>query len=258
MIPSKYSFRLLSRAEIKKIRLDLKSKNNNFNDLESNLNQTEQSEGSKKRLFLKMAGVVGLGAVASLLLPKKAQALVFGSTPAANVVGVKDSANLRIDPAKEGTAALIKTAAEATKINTDTLVTNSNKFTFSGDSLMTVGAAGSDVMGLKNSNDTRINPVMDDTVVLLRRMVKLMESQATVDSANRQRVTLDAWGTSVLVGTGTSASCPRVALGTDSTVGTVSSVTNVVTIGGWAAQQMYGDVAHDVYANAIRRNLTFS
>ena len=89
-------------------------------------------------------------------------------------------------------------------------------------------------------------------------MVKLLESAATVDVANRQRMTVDAWGTSVPTGTGNITGCVRVALGTDSTVGTVTSVTNVVSIGSYAAQQMYGDVAHDVYANSIRRNLTFS
>jgi uncharacterized protein YqfA (UPF0365 family) len=89
-------------------------------------------------------------------------------------------------------------------------------------------------------------------------MVKLMESQATVDTANRQRVTVDAWGTSVLTGAGNSTSVPRIALATDSTVGTVTSVTNVVTIGSYPTQQMFGDVAHGVYANAIRRNLVFS
>jgi hypothetical protein len=233
MIPSRYSFKLLSRVEIKKIRLCLRLAKINFSlsEFKENPQKFEDFEaGSRKRMFLKLAGVVGLGAVASLLLPKKAEALVFGSTPAASVVGIKDSANLSIDPATKG--------------KQDDLLT---ELKLKADLTETQPVSG--VMGVSDSVGTRISPVADDTVVLLRRMVKLMESQATVDGANRQRVTVDAWGVGVLTGVGTSASCLRVAIGSDSNIG---------TIGSYAAQQMYGDVAHDVYANAIRRNLTFT
>ncbi len=214
-------------------------------------NSLAKVDDHKRRLFLKSLGVIGLGALGATMFPKKTHALVMGGTPATSVVGIKDASNVRISPATETSLASVKT-------NTDTLVTNSNKFTFSGSNLLVQSSGGSDVVGLKDIDDERINPVSEDAVILLRRMVKLLESAATVDVANRQRMTVDAWGTNVNVGTGTSAGCPRVALGTDSTVGTVTSVTNVVTIGSYAAQQMYGDVAHDVYANAIRRNLTFS
>lgn len=214
-------------------------------------NNISQVNDRQRRLFLKSLGVIGLGALGASMFPKKTSALVMGGTPATSVVGVKDVSNVRINPATEGSLTSVKN-------NTDTLVTNSNKFTFSGSNLLVESAGGSDVVGVKDADGNRIDPVSEDAVVMLRRVVKLLESSATVDVANRQRMTVDAWGTSVLVGTGTSANCPRVALGTDSTVGTVTSVTNVVTIGSYAAAQMYGDVAHDVYANAIRRNLTFS
>ncbi len=214
-------------------------------------NNISQVNDRQRRLFLKSLGVIGLGALGATMFPKKTSALVMGGTPATSVVGIKDASNVRISPATEGSLTSVKT-------NTDTLVTNSNKFTFSGSNLLVESAGGSDVVGVKDSNDNRIDPVSEDAVIMLRRVVKLLESSATVDVANRQRMTVDAWGTSVLVGTGTSANCPRVALGSDSTVGTVASVTNVVTIGSYAAAQMYGDVAHDVYANSIRRNLTFS
>jgi len=53
----------------------------------------------KKRLFLKFLGVAGLGFVGSLLLPKRADAYVFGSTPTSSVVGVKNESDVRINPA---------------------------------------------------------------------------------------------------------------------------------------------------------------
>lgn len=60
-----------------------------------------------KRLFLKLLGITGLGFIGSMLLPKRAEALVFGSTPASNVVGVKNAANARINPATQETVQAI-------------------------------------------------------------------------------------------------------------------------------------------------------
>ncbi|MBP9802469.1 hypothetical protein KBC40_02685 [Patescibacteria group bacterium] len=214
-------------------------------------NNISKVDDRKRRLFLKSLGVIGLGAIGATVFPKKTSALVMGGTPATSVVGVKDASNVRISPATEASLTSVKN-------NTDTLVTNSNKFTFSGSNLLVESSGGSDVVGVKDSSDNRIDPVSEDAVIMLRRIVKLLESNATVDVANRQRMTVDAWGASVPSGTGNITGCVRVALGTDSTVGTVTSVTNVVSIGSYAAAQMYGDVAHDVYANSIRRNLTFS
>ena len=62
-----------------------------------------------KRAFLKVAGVAGAGLATSLLLPKKAEALIMGSSPTTGVVGVKNSTNARINPATEETlSALLK------------------------------------------------------------------------------------------------------------------------------------------------------
>ena len=54
---------------------------------------------------MKVAGIAGAGLVGSLLLPKKADALIMGSSPTTGVVGVKNSTNERINPATEGTLA---------------------------------------------------------------------------------------------------------------------------------------------------------
>ena len=56
-----------------------------------------------KRAFLKVAGIAGASLVGSLLLPKKADALIMGSSPTTGVVGVKNSTNARINPATEET-----------------------------------------------------------------------------------------------------------------------------------------------------------
>lgn len=141
----------------------------------------------KRRLFLKSLGALGLGVFGASMFPKKTNALVMGGTPATSVVGVKDASDVRISPATE-------TSLASTKTNTDTLVTNSNKFTFSGSNLLVGSASGSDVYGLKDSDNTRINPPSEDAAIMLRRMVKLLESSATVDVANRKRITVDAWG----------------------------------------------------------------
>lgn len=60
-----------------------------------------------KRNFLKVAGVAGAGIIASLLLPKKAEALIMGSSPTTGVVGVKNAANTRINPATQETVSTL-------------------------------------------------------------------------------------------------------------------------------------------------------
>jgi hypothetical protein len=273
ILESKYSFRLLSKAKIDELKLAL---------IDSKTEKEEVESDSKKRSLLKLIGAVGVGALATSLISQKAEALVFGSTPTSNVIGVKNSANLRINPALEdggnlasiktntdnlsgiktstdnlsgiktdtANLASIKTAVETAnttdgfiKTNTDTLVTNSNKLTFVGDSLKTIAAGGSDVVGLKDINSNQINPAQDDSIVLLRRMVKLMESQATVDAGNRQRITIDSLGTGTAVG----ATLPISGSVTVGTIGTVNTVTNMGTLAG-QNQQMYQDVARNAYA----------
>lgn len=64
----------------------------------------------RRRIFLKGVLVVVAGLFASSLLPKKAEALVMGSTPGTGVIGVRDSGNARINPAKlEGNSVAKKT-----------------------------------------------------------------------------------------------------------------------------------------------------
>jgi hypothetical protein len=74
-------------------------------------NLGENSLNENKRKFLKAAGIVGAGLVVSQLLPKNAEALVLGSSPTSGVVGVKNEANTRINPATEETlSSVLKTS----------------------------------------------------------------------------------------------------------------------------------------------------
>ena len=71
-----------------------------------NINKNKVDNSSiddSKRMFLKVAGVAGLGLAASALFPKSSEAYVSGSTPTSNVVGLKDSTNTRVNPATEDT-----------------------------------------------------------------------------------------------------------------------------------------------------------
>ena len=140
---------------------------------------------NKKRNFLKTIGIAGISALVVSLIPKKASALVFGSSPAASHVGIKDSANTPIDPVLKS------------QLPTELTTAGYLKASILGGAAN--GVAGANV-GLKNSSEQHINQVTNETVaalsqnesiVLLRRNVKQLESSATVDKSNRQRIVLD-------------------------------------------------------------------
>lgn len=71
---------------------------------------------TEKRSFLKLAGIAGLGVVASQVLPNKAEALVLGRTPTSNVVGIKNSSDTRVNPATDETLATLLTGQGVTKL----------------------------------------------------------------------------------------------------------------------------------------------
>jgi NADPH:quinone reductase-like Zn-dependent oxidoreductase len=83
----------------------------------------------------------------------------------------------------------------------------------------------------------------DDLLVMLSRIVKLLESNAVVDSAQRQRVNVDAGTLSAVTTVGT--------------VTTVTTVSNLVANAGMDREQ-YINVSKNTYANSIRRNLVFT
>jgi len=105
---------------------------------------------------------------------------------------------------------------------------------------------------ITNEDGNAINPGTEESNLLLRRIVKLLEQQAAVDPQQRQRITVD----NITAG---------VALPTVTTVGTVSSITagTITTVGALNSlagldQRLYVDWARNAYNTGIRTNLTFT
>lgn len=124
-IPAKFSFKLVSQSELKNLS---RSKDSlaviNNVTIPSSLETSSPNDNqnievdNNKRNFLKIAGIAGLGLVASQLLPEKAEALIMGSTPSSSVVGIKDDSNTRINPATEETLSSLLTGQGVTKLTT--------------------------------------------------------------------------------------------------------------------------------------------
>lgn len=83
------------------------------------VSETPSGVDDKKRLFLKVASVAGLGIAASAIFPNSADAYVAGSTPTSNVVGLKDDSNTRINPATEETVSSLLTGQGVIKLSTN-------------------------------------------------------------------------------------------------------------------------------------------
>jgi len=84
-------------------------------------------------------------------------------------------------------------------------------------------------------------PTFDDGMIL-RRILKVLETLSVVDPQQRQRITLDS-----ITG--------ALTLSTVTTVGTVTSVTNVATIAGMNDEQ-YINIARTAYNTGIRQHLS--
>lgn len=101
-------------------------------------------------------------------------------------------------------------------------------------------------------------PVFDDRneqlLSLLQRLVKIMESNQVVDSAQRQRITLDAFTAGVALPTVTTVATVTTVT-TVTTVNAVTAVTNLTQNAGMDREQ-YINIAKQTYANSIRNRLT--
>ncbi len=255
MIASKYSFRLVSPEKRKAQYSHLDVPPRSARNQES---ATSTESDSKKRSFLKLAGVVGVGAAATMLIPKKAEALVFGSSPTATSMGVKNASGTRINPATEDTLALVQgnTSDIDTNIgtvNTNIATVNSNISSIAANTA-NIPAKGQTTMvnsmPVTIASDQPALPISGtmtfdatskmtvdsaDSLFYLRKIVKQLEPLTTVDSSNRQKVYID--GSATLTFT--------------------LATTAVTTIAG-QGDQMFQDVARNTYANGIRNNLAFS
>lgn len=216
----------------------------------------ETPEAQKKRMFVKLLGAAAFGLVGSLLVPRRADALVFGSTPASNVVGVKDSNNNRVNPATQESLATVVTNTGRIPANGQAAMAASLPVVLASDQSNvpitgTVSLATNTAVGVTNAANTRINPATQETLALLateestallRRIVRQIDSLAVVDSAQRQKVTIDSITGSLTLATVT----------TVTTVSTVTSVTNLAGFGGVDPRFMLIDTARNAYANGIR------
>ena len=69
--------------------------------------------------------MAGVGLLASQILPKKAEALIMGSTPSSNVVGVKNASNTKINPATEESLQTLLKGQGISKFTTATAISSS-------------------------------------------------------------------------------------------------------------------------------------
>jgi hypothetical protein len=109
-----------TNLKIKKLQIRQISKDEREDQITQQVTQNEKQEisDSNKRNFLKVATIAGAGILASQLIPKRADALVMGSTPSSSVVGVKDATNVRVNPATEETVSSLLTGQGVTKLTT--------------------------------------------------------------------------------------------------------------------------------------------
>ncbi len=95
----------------------------------------------------------------------------------------------------------------------------------------------------------------DASVVLLRRIVKLLESSAVVDANMRQRVAVD----NVLLGSG---SATLGAPGVNNVTANAPTFTNISYVPVWVGpvdqRYLLMDQARNTYANSVRSQLIFS
>jgi hypothetical protein len=140
--------------------------------------QSEQSADSeqiivddhKKRTFLKIAGVAGAGLAASQLFPKKASALILGSSPTTGIVGVKNDSNTRINPATEETVDSI-------------LKTTDLDFDGSGYLNVNVAAGGGGASSFSDSGDvSKLGLVDADRHVQVDVLSSTLPSSASTES----------------------------------------------------------------------------
>lgn len=115
---------------------------------------------------------------------------------------------------------------------------------------------------IEDASGNVINPAQDETVILLRRLVQLAQSLAVTDSAQRQRVTIDASPATVPVsGTvtvtqGTASSLNATVTGTvTANQGGTWNINNLALLANVDPRFQMVDWARTAYNTGIRANL---
>jgi hypothetical protein len=88
-------------------------------------------------------------------------------------------------------------------------------------------------VSLQNTSSEQINPVQEETVLLLRKLLHLASSLAVTDASQRQRVVVESNAN-------------------------ITTVTNLNTLAGIDNRQIFQDTGRNMFANAIRSKLEFS
>ncbi len=164
---------------------------------------------------------------------------------AAGKLKLKNATATGVNPATDDTLALIRAQTD--------------KFQFDAShGLMTTGTAPAlaSAVQLKNVSKATITPIQNEEVQLWKRMVKILESHATVDAGNLQKISLDSFGSTVTGVDPSGDGIPLVTMASD-LVRVIPGISTPTTFMG-AGNQVYQDVARNAYARSIRRNLRFS
>lgn len=98
------------------------------------------------------------------------------------------------------------------------------------------------------------SPRPNDLLAMMQRLVKVMESLQVVDSAQRQRISIDTIAAGTTLPTVTTVG--TVSSITAGTITTVGSVTNVAAMAGMDREQ-YINISRQTAALALRPRLTF-
>lgn len=120
---------------------------------------------------------------------------------------------------------------------------------------------------LKNVSGSLVNPATEESVgdineqiILLRRIVKLLESQNATDIGNRQRVTIDAITGALTLATvttvGTVSAVTAITNPLPAGTNAIGAITNLAQLAG-ADQRQFIDVARTNYNTGIRSALVF-
>jgi hypothetical protein len=112
-----------------------------------------------------------------------------------------------------------------------------------------------------SSDQSPARLAQDDTLVLLARILKNIEALSVVDSAQRQKITLDAVTAGLALGSVTVSSAPTttvtgtVSVNINAGANLIGSINNLATIAGMD-REMYINQARTAYNTGLRTKLT--
>jgi predicted RNA binding protein with dsRBD fold (UPF0201 family) len=96
-----------------------------------------------------------------------------------------------------------------------------------------------------DEDNSGINVASEEAIILLRRILKVLESNSVVDSLQRQRVVVDSGAITA-------------SIASSQTLTTVTGVTSLAQLSGVDAKWVITDQARNAYANSIRSKLMWS